>query len=676
MIIFCVNANANISFNGINPIYNFGDTLSINTKVLASSDLSGFLDLNLVCNGNSTLFHKEYIKLSLGTEKTINDEIILTKDIIGEVGECYVSSSYPLNMAQSQKFTISDKIDVTLNISKNEFQAGETVTLEISAIKKNSQKVEGFAEVLIDGIAPLYKENVKDGAAKYSFSLPENIKSGAYSIYVDVYNLGDNGQKLNTGTISIVFNVMQTAKKIDLSLSKNSFEPGEKIEVKPTLYDQASEVIQAKINVQILDNKDNIVYNNDLNSGESADFEIVTNSSFGNWTIVASSNGIVEKRKIEILKLEKLDVRFENNTVNLKNIGNVRYDNPLSIWIDNYPAGAIIPTLISGIDTGEERYFYLHAPTSGVHEVLVNEIANGNDTRTIATDSINFPTGEGKFGVTTGAVIGSSIFSQYPLVWIFIIIILLLSIFVLGRKVLKKKFLYFRRSDKDFKSKKEGHSLSKGGELTIGPLKEVEHSIVMDGYKQTASIIALKIKNYEELIQNKKGNALENLNSIVSKVHSSKGVFYKTNSWIIIVFSAMNTKTFSNEATAIKSALNIANDIREHNRKFVDKIDFGIGVNTGEIIAGISLGKFQFTGLGNTLPLSKRLAEAADNDVLLSNDIRLKVMSEIKTERVNIGGQEYYKVVSVSQRQDHKKFIQGFLHRMEQEEKDKKPKRI
>ena len=39
--------------------------------------------------------------------------------------------------------------------------------------------------------------------------------------------------------------------------------------------------------------------------------------------------------------------------------------------------------------------------------------------------------------------------------------------------------------------------------------------------------------------------------------------------------------------------------MKEHNKKFSDKIDFGIGINSGEIINKMEDGKLKFTALGN-----------------------------------------------------------------------------
>jgi len=119
------------------------------------------------------------------------------------------------------------------------------------------------------------------------------------------------------------------------------------------------------------------------------------------------------------------------------------------------------------------------------------------------------------------------------------------------------------------------------------------------------------------------------------------------------------TKTFRNDPIAIKVASEIASHLNEHNKKFKDKIEFGIGVNSGEIVASVGKDKLNFTAIGNALSTAKRIADSAEGSVLISEATNKKVMSEVKTEKKG----DYYSIKKIIDREQYKGFLDGFMKR-------------
>lgn len=151
----------------------------------------------------------------------------------------------------------------------------------------------------------------------------------------------------------------------------------------------------------------------------------------------------------------------------------------------------------------------------------------------------------------------------------------------------------------------------------------------------------------------------ENIEKAAEKITSRKGSLYRTGDSIIGIFTPSLTKTFRNELTAVRAASEIASYLKEHNQKFTEKIDFGIGIHSGDIATKVEGGKLKFTALGNVLNTAKRIADSANNDVLLSRDAGSKVSSEVKTEKVG----EYYSIKRIVDRELNKNFIDNFLKR-------------
>jgi class 3 adenylate cyclase len=132
---------------------------------------------------------------------------------------------------------------------------------------------------------------------------------------------------------------------------------------------------------------------------------------------------------------------------------------------------------------------------------------------------------------------------------------------------------------------------------------------------------------------------------------------YKSPGYLIALFSSATTKSFGNDMTAIKTAQMINDLFKEHNKKFRDKIDYGMALNLGELIMSKEEGgKVMFTNLGNTVALTKKVADLAKEEVLMSMKMNTRVSSKVKTEKENRQGMD----------------VHDFLNREKDREKAKK----
>jgi len=156
----------------------------------------------------------------------------------------------------------------------------------------------------------------------------------------------------------------------------------------------------------------------------------------------------------------------------------------------------------------------------------------------------------------------------------------------------------------------------------------------------------LAIRVYEEY-----NNEITNEGTI----KKNKGAAYSSNDAIIGIFQA-------NDMLAVRTADAISSMIRKHNKLAKSKVDYGIGVNSGEIIVKRE-DKLRFSGVGNTIPLAKKIAELSNNEVLLSESINMKVMNEVKTVRKQLNGLNIYNIKDFSNREQYNGFINGFLDR-------------
>jgi len=133
---------------------------------------------------------------------------------------------------------------------------------------------------------------------------------------------------------------------------------------------------------------------------------------------------------------------------------------------------------------------------------------------------------------------------------------------------------------------------------------------------------------------------------------------YVDGDYRVIVFSPILTKSMDNNIKAIKIARDISNILAEHNRKYADKIDFGIGISSGEMIVESREGKFRFTSTGNTIGMAKKISGSSKGELLISEKIRRKALGKIKTTKIPT--MDYYRVRDIVDRDEHKEFVSRF----------------
>ncbi|MEK6820400.1 MAG: hypothetical protein AABX71_01695, partial [Nanoarchaeota archaeon] len=266
-----------------------------------------------------------------------------------------------------------------------------------------------------------------------------------------------------------------------------------------------------------------------------------------------------------------------------------------------------------------------------------------------------------------------SLVTRYPPVWIFLILVFGMFIIILLKKGSKGRvFAYPARSKTSIPAKSSIKSFIKGN-LGKKKLKEeeikvagvqtpgrAEHSLVLKVRKERTGVLALRVK---ELAGMRK-RASETLDTVSGIIKENKGSIFETGDYIIGIFSSPMTKTFENEMLAVKAGREINELLRQHNRKFREKIGYGIALNSGELIVRKDENELRFTSIGNTINLAKKIAELSDSEVLLSEPIQQRVMAQIKADKEVREGVNVYSIKRVVDRDKYREFISDFMNRM------------
>jgi len=671
---------AEISISEPKDVYNLGDRLYIDADGLVGSE-SGNLNINLICGNNSNVLVKIPARAFSGEDTQIYSvpyKILSVDDLeIGDLsqilGECQVIASLGSGVASTKTFTISNDISVVANLDKSSYDPGEAVTVEIEATKANGDLLNGFVE---GSNASSFSKIIEEGFVIEVFSVPETIEAGTYALSIRAYDTGNSGT-LNQGSTVVFLDVNQIATSIVVSLSDAEVTPGGNFTIGTEVFDQSGRKMDGTVSVRIVSPTGDIIETSVPNN-EFASIDFATNSTAGIWTIKASFNELSEVREFEVKEFQKVDFDFEDSVLSVANVGNTIYNKSISVQVGNEAMDLELK-----IETGEVRKFNVDAP-DGEYELIIDDGDNSISRQVLLTGNAVKISDLKEVGILKG----------YSVVWIFLIVVLGGVGTVLFMKYRKTKTvdpnkpqvaggkshlgkvmkgvskIKTRVSGKvpgkikshvndsmNFTNKSPSvqgldhanysHEDKTMVDLTKKHSMSAESTLVLKGDKHMSAVVALSIKNYDELNDVTKGS----LNNAIAGAQKNKGLIDWRGDYVFVVFSPIVTKTYRNEILATKEGMEILNALNAHNKKFKDKIDFNLGVHVGELIASKAGGKLKYTSIGNTISLAKRISDSDNGKLLVSEAIRKKLLRDLKVIKAkDIGENQTYEVQEIKDR--------------------------
>jgi len=654
MSIFLIaNISAEILISQPNAIYNLGDELAI--EITLDSIKTGYLDINLNCNNLlENIYHNVPDSLNIVLRRT------LTPIYVGaSSGSCFITADYGGETKKSQVFEISKEVIISLESNNMSYFAGEFFSVSGNIIKKNNQNAQGFVDIKIDNANAQVSVESINGHFSANLNIPTNIKAGNYVLSATFYDKDKEGNILNTGKLLDSLEVKQKPARLEIALDKQEISTLETLKIMPFLYDFAGEQYASQVLISIKDSQEKSIVEKYIDANKEAELQIREDYTPGKSKIIIQKGNMSISREFKVLEVRKISSQLINQTLIIKNSGNVPYNGIIEVQIGNE---TILKELNLAI--GGEIKFEISAP-DGIYEVIIKD------------DSGIYS--QGSFSLT-GNVISlreagekiSSVFIHYPIVWVFIVIIIGLGIWIYYRKYQHEKKFHFtpfeRSGKKYFNSEKKN-----GGVEIVNPqqvrqkidsamfdreIRRAEQMTALHGMNQQAGIIAIKVKSHLA------GIAKDSLRKALEYAYKNKAVSSQSGDFIILIFSPLLTKNNKNEDIAIKSALDIDNYLREHNRKFRnDEINYGIGVNSGKIINKLAGSVLQFMAITRTIGLAKKIADIANREVFLSKDIHEKTMNSVKAEKVASGSLDLFAIKRIIDTEKSAKFINDFMKR-------------
>jgi len=657
-------------------VYNFGDELVVEFEIDEYQD--GYFDVDLVCiDDNVSIISKMNFFHGVLSEKILQITRELIPLYIGTLrGDCFVEANYGTDLTASQSFEIVDKLIVGLEINQLDYTAGDVVIVKGYADKNDGSFVEGYVDVRLGNDS---KSNgiVAGGLFEINFSTLSTMPAGTYPLVVSVYDVDGNGNVLNRGEDRADLIVNQEPAWMEIAIDKQIILPDDELKIIPFLYDRANYLFgNNEILLKIEDSSGNIVFEKLTGSGNETSYTLPSNYSVGYSKITAEVGNITAKKIFDVGEYPKISIETINDKLIITNVGNVRYDKIVEIGVGS-------ETILERVklEKRESEIYELFAP-EGNYKIKVSDEYG---SLIYNTDGV----------MLTGNALGISeeksgldIFVRYPLIWLLIIVILAGIGYVLYKNNKKKKEFSFPVHDNKKKHIKQKESeedsllgtekkenkknlsdvvsgmFKKGNTIKPGVVSMAEHVLVLSGTKQASALVVIKIKNDLSKF------AQESLGKMFSKAYEKKGAVSQIDDGFLILFSPAISKSFKNSENAIKFALEIEKELKDYNRKFKNKIEYGISVHEGDMISKIEKNKLKYTSVGSTINMAKKIADVSNEELLISKTAHDKTRSVFKAEPTKTGLKdakgkdvELFKIKRIVDNEKSKQFVQDFLRK-------------
>lgn len=399
--------------------YNLDDMVEIPVKITSQNGVQGNLNMVLDCDDSSEEFYTNGMRLKPVSEKTVNPTLIFTEDIVNPPDECEIKASLKDTSVSTNEFGVFDKIDINLTSDNKKYEPGEDISLEGRALKLNGNVVDGIINVSlsIEDFDYSYLNTINNETFNLNFQLPEDAPAGDFPLNIYIYEKNFNDEITNEGDVTKNFRVKSIPKSLEILLDRSKVKPGNNLSFGTFLYDQNGREMSSQASITIK-NSTHILEETNISTGEVFKYPVEEDNKPEEWFVFAESQNFTDNESVKILEDKDIKTSFFDNTIEVKNKGNVGINESLSVNIGNQTEEV---NLTLGV--GESVNYSLTAP-DGEYNVSVDsdedkESESGMMSLTGEAVGVN-EEGEKDFSVI-----------KSPLVWILLIMISLVVIFMI-----------------------------------------------------------------------------------------------------------------------------------------------------------------------------------------------------------------------------------------------------
>lgn len=439
-------SSAIIIENDFDEIYNVGDLIEVNFSLVKDYSVSDFVEVELDCKNEEFVLKKDYISLEKDEKKYIYFESPLPIE-----GDCKIGVSFLNEEEKSGGFEVSDKIIIDYILNDRFFLPSEKLKANGSVEKENGEDFEGILKIKISELMEKSIE-VVNGKFSFDYEIREDSIPKEYDLEFFVEEKNFKDEVINSGVKRDKIEIRPKATFLEINCSEEVFVPTN-FSIRVSLLDQIGREFENEtIIVKIFDPLGDIVYQEEILSGDFLNYSFLGNSTKGGWIIRAYHSNLLKMKPLYVRENMDAKVYLEGNVLYFENIGNVPYDKVVGYILDNESSNNITGYFNISVPVGEIKTHLFY--NEGEYNISIDGEYLGEYQLT----------GESK----TSGITGYSIFGDYEFsnqsYFVFggvLIFLFLVWFFVFKKKVFKKLYGGNKGTEENMSTTPKGVPLSK-----------------------------------------------------------------------------------------------------------------------------------------------------------------------------------------------------------------------
>lgn len=387
--------------------------LQLGDKFILKGDISK-LDASPF-NGAAVLYFKQNGIIVLSDTLNVVDGELIYEKAMSLIPSGDYSLDVEVNDQYGNRYVFSDvlslniisSLNVLLNVERDLVNPGEQLNIQGSVRSNLDGKVLQGLELIynFEGIKYVDIVNVTD--FKFTYAVPNNIKSGEHTFNLIVQDVDGN-----YGDVSAKFNVRSIPTYMDLVLSESGeFVPEEDVLFEVKLLDQARDPAARDVLVSIFDSNGVFVTSKSIGTNVVETFDLPKYAVPGSWNVKAEGFGLMSLKEFIVSEYENLDVNLVSQVLTIANEGNILYEDNFVIHIGDEQINEKIKLMSNesvSLDLG--RYV-----KTGEYNIIVPKVDKSftniqvNDGRPFfkkVGDSFSGITGSAIGDVSSGSIVG------------------------------------------------------------------------------------------------------------------------------------------------------------------------------------------------------------------------------------------------------------------------------
>lgn len=351
------------------PIYNIGDRIKVFTSALDENNFEGLLKITLNCNEYRLDYFLSPISLedNFRTAITVPD-IIATKQMLGNCSMLGSLTTYENSIVEekaSNSFSVTKQLNIVTINPKLSSLPGETI--QIVGLLNDAYGInvlKALTKVTLDNESYIFE--TRNGKLNFTIHLSNNIKSGKHIIYITASDDYDN-----IAQSEIELNIMPIQSYIKTQLSSDKLNPGSKIAIIPTLYDQADDVVNLSLEIELVSPTGNKIFKKVAQSNEGIEYEFNQYAEPGTYILISTYKTISTTSFVNITTIREVNLNYQNGTAIIENVGNVLFEDSFNFILESEFKKYTITKKLK-VEPGKVVYIDLSKEVpSGVYNVFV-----------------------------------------------------------------------------------------------------------------------------------------------------------------------------------------------------------------------------------------------------------------------------------------------------------------